>query len=114
MISTIGQALDGLAAAEEEIRRAWIADRPMAFAFGQLKNRAALPQRDDVLNQLGLRLEFRLITMQWRQCRIATNPRARNSHHLAMGARLALTRHRGRWTFSTPRQAEPMHLSDHR
>src|SRR5215470_2604837 len=34
MVSAIGQALHSLAATEEEVRRARIADRPVTFAFG--------------------------------------------------------------------------------
>jgi hypothetical protein len=114
MVSAIGETFDGLAAAKEEVRRAWVADRPMALAFGQFKNRTALSDRNDIFDQFGFGLEFRLIRMQRSKSRVAANARPRNSHERAMRPRLALAWHRGRWALGAPGQTEPMHLSDHR
>src|SRR6266404_3341289 len=114
MVSAIGQTFDGLAAAKEEVRRAWVADRPMALAFGQFKNRTALSDRNDIFDQFGFGLEFRLIRMQRSKSRVDANARPRNSHERAMRPRLALAWHRGRWALGAPGQTEPMHLSDHR
>src|SRR5229473_1698236 len=46
-----------LAAAEEEIRLSRVPDRPMAFFVVELDQRAALTDRDDVVDQLRLGLE---------------------------------------------------------
>src|SRR5882672_4133524 len=114
MVSAIGQTFDRLAAAKEEVRRAWVADRPVALAFVQFKNRTALSDRNDIFDQLGLGLEFRLIRMQRGKSRVATNAGPRNSHERAMGPRLALAWYGGRRVLGAPGQTEPMHLSDHR
>src|SRR5260370_24731056 len=114
MVSAIGQTFDGLAAAKEEVRRTWVADRPMALAFGQFKNRTALSDRNDIFDQFGFGLEFRLIRMQRSESGVAANARPRNSHERAMSPRLALAWHRGRWALGAPRQPQPMHLSDDR
>src|SRR5712671_28660 len=114
MVSAIGETFDGLAAAKEEVRRAWVADRPMALAFGQFKNRTALSDRNDIFDQFEFGLEFGLVGMQWSKSRVATNARPRNSHERAMGPRLALAWHRGRWALGAPGQTQTMHLSDHR
>src|SRR5207253_1967802 len=50
VIGTVGQACDGLTAAEEKIRITRIADRPAARLFRQLKYRAPLADRDDVVD----------------------------------------------------------------
>src|SRR5258706_796741 len=102
MVSAIGQTFDGLAAAKEEVRRAWVADRPMALAFGQFKNRTALSDRNDIFDQFGFGLEFRLIRMQLSKGRVATNARPRNSHKRAMGPRLALPWYGGLPVLWTP------------
>src|SRR6266481_4310826 len=86
----------------------------MALAFGQFEDRTALSDRNDIFDQCGFGLEFRLIRMQRSKSRVATNARPRNSHERAMGPRLALAWHRGRWILGAPGQTEPMHLSDHR
>src|SRR5260370_28364033 len=114
MVSAIGQTFDGLAAAKEEVRRAWVTDRPMALAFGQFKDRTALSDRNNIFDQFGFGLEFRLVRMQCSKSCVAANARPRNSHERAMGPRLALARHRGQWALGAPGQTDPMHLSDHR
>src|SRR6266853_705067 len=86
----------------------------MALAFGQLKNRTALSDRNDIFDQFGLGLEFLLIRMQLSKGRVATYARPRNSHERAMGPRLALAWYGGRRVLGAPGQTEPMHLSDHR
>src|SRR5258708_5481913 len=114
MVAAIGQTFDGLAAAKEEVRRTWVTDRPMALAFGQFKDRTALSDLNNIFDQFGFGLEFRLVRMQCSKSCVAANARPRNSHEHAMGPRLALVRHRGRWALGAPGQTEPMHLSDHR
>src|SRR5262249_13917099 len=98
----------------EEVRRAWIADRPVAFVFGQLKDRATLADWDDIFDQFRFWLDVRLISMRWGKSCVAANARPCNSHQRRMGSWLALAGRRGRWAFGAPGQAEPMHLSDHR
>src|SRR5215471_8810668 len=114
MVSAIGQSFDGPAAAKEEVRRAWIADRPVALAFGQFEDRAALPDRDDIFYQLRFGLQVLLISMQGRKGRVAANARSGNSHDRAIGPRPTLARNRGRWALGASGQAKPMHLADHR
>src|SRR5260370_9689925 len=103
MVATMGPACEGLAAGKEEVRRTWVADRPMALAFGQFKNRTALSDRNDIFDQFGFGLEFRLIRMQRSESRVAANARPRNSHERAMRPRLALAWHRGRWALGAPK-----------
>ena len=58
VIGTIGQAADRWTATKIEIRVAGIADRPPACLFGQLQQAAALPDRNDIIGVLGLRLRI--------------------------------------------------------
>src|SRR5690242_4244433 len=89
VIIAVGQALDGRAAAKEELGAAGIADRPTALAVIELEQRAALPDRNDVLHHFGLGLDVLLIHRSER--RIAAHGRAREPHH-AGRARLARPR----------------------
>src|SRR5713226_7989887 len=57
VIAAVRHAHDRLAAAEEEIRLSRVPDRPMAFFVIELDQRAALTDRDDVVDQLRLGLE---------------------------------------------------------
>src|SRR5436309_1244134 len=50
VVRAIGQAGDGLAAAQEEVGMAWIADRPAAGLLIEFEQRAALAERDDVVD----------------------------------------------------------------
>src|ERR1051326_7355976 len=74
VVVAIGQALDRRAAAEEELGGAGVADRPAALALVELEQRAALPDRYDVLDQLGLGLDILLVHRGER--RIAAHRRA--------------------------------------
>src|SRR5438067_7450606 len=58
VITAIRHAHHRLAAAEEEIRLSGIPDGPVAFFLIELDQRAALTDRDDVLDQLRLGLEI--------------------------------------------------------
>src|SRR5262249_22215529 len=111
--AAIGQSLDGLAAAEEEIRGARIADRPAARAFVQFEDRAALSHRDDVLDDGRLGLDLGLEHMHRRQRGVAAHAWAGDPHHV-LDAGFALPRHRGRCALGAAGQAEAMHLADHR
>src|SRR5436190_13972272 len=53
VIGAVGQAGHGLAAAEEEVGAARIADRPAAGHLVQLEQRAPLADRNDVVEDLG-------------------------------------------------------------
>src|SRR5262245_60093723 len=50
MIGAVGQAGQRLAAAEEEVGAAGIADRPAAGVLVELEQRAALTDRDDIVD----------------------------------------------------------------
>src|SRR5712691_4528927 len=112
MVGAVGQAGDGLAAAEEEVGAARIADRPAAGLLGELEQGAALAERNDIVDQLGLGLGVELVGM--RQRGIAPYRRARDPQHVRMGARLARARRRRGRRLGAPRQSEPVHLADHR
>src|SRR6476659_2488763 len=61
VIVAVGQAFQRLAAAEEEFGGRRIADRPAAGVLVELQERAALPDRDNILDQLWLGLLIHLI-----------------------------------------------------
>src|SRR5262245_66081365 len=50
VVRAVGQAGDGLAAAKDEVGMAWVADRPAAGLLVELEQRAALAERDDVVD----------------------------------------------------------------
>src|SRR5712675_1827301 len=95
VIAAIGRAGGGLAAAEEEIRLAGIADRPMAFLVIEFEQRAALAERNDVLDRLDLRLGVVVVSLHGGERGVAAHHRARRAEHLRGGAWLARPRHRG-------------------
>src|SRR5262249_1108387 len=88
-IGAVPQAFDRVAAAEEDLRRAWIADRPMTLRIAQLEQRAALTDRDDVLDQFGLGLRLELVESVRGQRGIAAQRRTRHAHHVRRCTRLA-------------------------
>src|SRR5437879_13362232 len=61
VIVAVGQAVQRLAPAEEEFGGRRVADRPAAGVLVELQERAALPDRDNVLDQLRLGLLIHLI-----------------------------------------------------
>src|SRR5205085_5290006 len=71
VVSAIGCSGEGLATAEEEIGLSRIADRPMALLAVQLQERAALPDRDDVLDQLRLGLRLVIVIRHMRERGVA-------------------------------------------
>src|SRR6266478_918999 len=103
MVSAIGQTFDGFAAAEGEVRRTWITDRPMTFAFGQFKNRAALSDRDSVFDDL-----------LWLRRRKRFCPEESVHRLFSSGLDAPIVFGLGGWSFAARRQTEPMHLCDHR
>src|SRR5712691_5200163 len=111
MVGAVGQAGDGLAAAEEEVGAARIADRPAAGLLGELEQGAALAERNDIVDQLGLGLGVELVGM--RQRGIAPDRRTRDPQHVRMDARLARARRRRGRRLGAPGKSEPMHLADH-
>src|SRR4029079_6339293 len=93
VIAAVGHALDRLTAAEEELGRARIADRPTALVVVELKQRATLPDRNDVLDELGLGLDLELVRIGERG--VAAHLRA-HAQHVRVRAWLARTRRRRR------------------
>src|SRR5437660_12868313 len=91
VVSAIGCSGVGLAAAEEEVRLTGIADRPMALLLVEFEQRATLSERDDVLDQLRLRLQVIIVGRHVGERRVATHHRARRTKH-GWRARLALAR----------------------
>ena len=91
---------------------AGIADRPAAGLLGELEQGAALAERDDVVDQLGFRLDLELVGMRERG--VAAHRRARDPQHVRMRARLARARRRRGRRLGAARQPEPVHLADHR
>src|SRR5262249_53456048 len=90
VVRAIGQAGDGLAAAKEEVGVAWIADRPAAGLLVELEQRAALADRDDVVDQLRLQLDIELVGLGERG--VAPYRRPRDPQHMPMWARRARAR----------------------
>src|SRR5262249_16217999 len=111
VVRAVGQAGDGLAAAKEEVGMAGIADRPAAGFLVELEQRAALADRDDVVDQLGLQLDIELVGLGERGVAPYRRPR---TQHMPMGARLARARGGGGWRLGAARQPEPVHRADHR
>src|SRR5262245_2155848 len=115
VIGAIGQLADGLAATEEEVLCAGIADRPAAFGVRELEQGTALSNRDDVLQRLGLRLRLELVDRERvaRERGVAAHRRPRHAQHVRGCARLARARDRRGRRLGAPRQAEPVDLADH-
>src|ERR1043166_971342 len=116
VVAAIGQADDGLAAAEEEVRMTGIADRPMALLFAQLEEGAALADRDDVLERLRLGLDLRLVgsgSVSGERGGAAYRV-AKTAEHGGGRARLARPRPGGRGRLGASRETEAMHLADDR
>src|SRR6516165_8332928 len=90
VVRAIGQAGDGLAAAKEEIGIAWIADGPAAGLLVEFEQRAALAERDDVVEQLRFQLDIEFVGLGERG--VAPYRRPRDPQHVGMGARLARAR----------------------
>src|SRR5262249_57136928 len=90
VVRAVGQAGDGLAAAKEEVGMAWVADRPAAGLLVELEQRAALADRDDVVDQLRLELDIELVGLRERG--VAPYRRSRDPQHVRMGAGLARAR----------------------
>ena len=112
VIGAIGQAGDGLPAAKEEVGLPGIPNRPAAGFLRELEQATALAERDNVVDELRLRLDIGLIGVG--ECGIAPDRRPRDPQHVRMGARLARTRSARGWRFDTAGQPEAVHLADHR
>src|ERR1044071_3505968 len=67
VISAIRCSGGGLATAEEEVRLAGVADRPVALFLVEFEERAALPDRDDVLDRLRLGLRLVIVGRHMRE-----------------------------------------------
>src|SRR5438477_5506967 len=78
VIAAIRKALDRLAAAECKFRIARVADRPAAFAVAELEERAALPHRNNVLGQIRLGREIKIV--DGRQRSVAAHGRTDAQH----------------------------------
>src|SRR5215216_1039269 len=98
VVDAIRQTADRFAAAEKEVGRPGIADGPVARGIGELKNRAPLADRDNVVEQLRLRLDFGFGFEEGERVMgergVAARGRAR-AGELRWRPRLARTRHRG-------------------
>src|SRR6185312_7956854 len=106
--AAIGRTLNRLAAAEEELRRARIADGPTALVFAEFQQRAALPDWNDVLDDFRLGLDLQIVLVGERGVAAHLGP---DPHHVGVGARLALARRRGRRRLGAARQAQAMDLA---
>src|SRR3984957_10552073 len=109
VIGAIWQRGQRVAAAEEKFGAARVADGPAAGLLVELKQRAALADRNDVVEQFRLRL-LDLVGMGQRG--IAADRSAADAHHRRR-ARLARPRCAGRRALGAAGQAEPMHLANH-
>ena len=99
VIGAVGQAAERLAAAEEEIRGARIADRPAAGLFVEFEQRAALPIGMMFSIELRLRLEFQSRRpAPARYCRAIAGRGTR----IMWRARLARPRRRGGGVLARP------------
>src|SRR5262249_37392822 len=93
MVGAVGQPRARVAAAEEEIGAARIADWPAAGALWQLTGRAPRAHRYDVVDDLRLRLG--LVFVRMRQRGVPAQRRPRDPYH-RLRPRLALPRRRRR------------------
>src|SRR3974390_801831 len=107
VVRAIGELVDGIAATEEEIPAAWIADRPAAGLFGELQQGLALLNRD--FDRFRLRLG---LVCKSERC-VAADGRTRHPHH-ARRARLVRPRPRRGRALGAARKAQAMDLADHR
>src|SRR5262245_21085908 len=112
MVGAVGQARDGAAAAEEEVRLPRIADRPAAGLLGELEQGPALAHWDDVVDELGLGIELDLVGVGER--RVAPHRGPRHPQHLAVGSRLARPRCGRARRLGAAGESEPVHLAEHR
>ena len=91
VVRAVGKARERLAAAEEEVGAARIADRPMAGVLGQFQKRLALAHRHDVVEGDRIGLDLHLEGMGERG--VAARDRTRDAHHVLGWTCLARTRH---------------------
>src|SRR5262245_3282361 len=112
MVGAVGQARDGAAAAEEEVRLPRVADRPAAGLLGELEQGPALAHWDDVVDEFGLGIELDVVSVGER--RVAPHRGPRYPQHLAVGALLARPRHGRARRLGAAGESEPVHLADHR
>ena len=96
--------------AEEEFRRARIANRPAAGGVRQLKQRPPLSDRNDVLGYL--RFGFEIVVVGVLQGSVAADRGPRHPQHLRGRTGLARTARGRRWILGAARQAKPMDLAD--
>src|SRR5580692_6516432 len=109
VIRAIRQGRYRLATAEEKLGAARVADGPAAGLLVEFQQRAALADRDDVVEEFRLRL-LDLIGM--RQRGIAADRSTADAHHRRR-ARLARPRRAGRRALGAAGQAETVYLADH-
>src|SRR5262249_18698146 len=114
VVAAIGQPDDGLAAAEEEVRLAGIADRPVALLFAQLQERAALPDGDDVFERLRFGLDLRLVggDRVGRERGVTAYRIANAAEHVRRRSRLAGSRTGRGGGLGASGETEAMHLAD--
>ena len=111
VMRAIGQAVQRLAAAEEEFRAGGIADRPVAGGLVEFQQRQPLAHRHHVVERDRIRLHLDFERM--RQRGVAARHRTRHPHHVLGGTRLALARRRRGGALGAAGQAEPVHFADH-
>src|SRR3989304_10499987 len=99
-MGAIGQSVHRVAAAEEEVGAARIADGPAASFFREFQDGAALPDRNNVIDQF--RFQFQLMLIGMSESRIAAH--AGNAEHMSGGARLARARSAGGGTLGASRE----------
>src|SRR5277367_992810 len=112
VIGAVGQSAERIAAAEEKVAAAGIADRPAAGLLVQFKNGTALADRNDVVDQFRLGFAFDVISMRERG--IAADRGPPDAQHVRGGARFALPRRRARRALGAAGESQSMHLADHR
>src|SRR5262245_44445946 len=113
MVGAVGQARDGVAAAEEEVGLARIADRPAAGLLGELEQGPALAHRDDVVGKLRLGLDLDVDVVGVGERGVAPHRGPRYPQHVAVSARLAWPRRGRARRLGAARKSEPVYLADH-
>ena len=112
VMRAIGQALQRLAAAEEEFRTGGIADRPVAGGLVEFQQRQPLAHRHHVIVGDRIRLHFHFEGMGQRG--VAARLRTRHPHHVLGRTGLALAGCRRGGALGAAGQPQPMHFADHR